>query len=242
MWIMAACSGAAAAQTPVDFSGTWAMVQHSRPGGAFYIPVEPELSAEGKAVTEAFAAQYDVKTYEANEHCVEPGMPTLMWGIGGAMMEIVQQPQRITLLSELVNQSRRIYLDGRDYPDGFPFQRVGYSIGQWEGETLVIETKLMTEWHAPRWPHSDQLSIVERWSLVDPEDIEIVGLRSDRPPPAIAGKVLVNEMQMTDPVFYGAEPEAITVVYRRLEDDAVFEDNCPEGIWMEKLRELAKAP
>ncbi len=49
-------------------------------------------------------------------------------------MEIVQQPKPITLLSELENQSRRIYMDGRKPPDSFPDQRVGFSIGHWEGD------------------------------------------------------------------------------------------------------------
>jgi hypothetical protein len=138
-------SGTAGAAEPADFSGVWAMVQHSRPGAPFFIPVEPPLTAEGRAVTEAFAAKFDVVTFEANGHCVEPGMPTVMWGIGGASMEIVQQPERITLLSELANQSRRIYMDGRAFPEGFPHQRAGYSIGHWENDTLVIETRLITE-------------------------------------------------------------------------------------------------
>ena len=230
----------ASAQAAEDFSGVWAMVQHSRPGAAFFIPVEPPLTAEGKAITDAFAARYDVVTYEANAHCVEPGMPTVMWGIGGAVMEIVQQPDRITLLSELANQSRRIFLDGRDFPDGFPDQRVGYSIGHWEGDQLVIETRLVTEWHAPRWPHSNEFHVVERWSLRDPADFEIVGLRRDRPPPQIDGPILVNEMTMSDPVFYVNDEEVVTVIYRRLQDGVMFEDNCAEGIWLELLEEHAR--
>jgi hypothetical protein len=166
-------------------------------------------------------------------------MPTVMWGIGGAAMEVVQQPERITLLSELANQSRRIYLDERVFPEDFPHQRVGYSIGHWEGEALVIDTRMITEWHAPRWPHSDQMRIVERWSLRDAADIEIVGLRRDRPPPEIAGKVLVNEMTISDPQFYVNEAEVVTVVYRRQDNGAMFEDNCSEGIWMEALERAA---
>ena len=138
-----------------DFSGVWGMVQHDRLGAPFFIPIEPKLNAAGQAVTQAFVAKYDVENLEANGSCVEPGMPTVMWGIGGAAMEIVQQPQRITLLSELANQSRRIYLDGRAPPADVPDQRVGYSVGRWEGETLVIETTKVTEWQAPRWPHSE---------------------------------------------------------------------------------------
>ncbi|MCC6202281.1 MAG: hypothetical protein IT494_04680 [Gammaproteobacteria bacterium] len=223
-----------------DFSGVWLMIQHSRPGGAFFIPVEPPLTEHGKALTSAFAAKYDVVTLEANAHCVEPGMPTLMWGIGSSAMEIVQQPKRITVLSELANQSRRIYLDGRAMPDDFPDQRVGYSVGHWEGETLVVETQRITEWHAPRWPHSDQFSVVERWSLQDPAKIDLIGLRRGGPRPKVDGPVLVVEMVMRDPVFYANEEEAVTVIYRRDPTGALFEDNCSEYIWLEKLERDAQ--
>jgi hypothetical protein len=230
-----------AQEPPADFEGVWSMVQHSRPGAPFFIPVEPPLNERGRAVTAAFAAKYDVIGREANGSCVEPGMPTVMWGIGGAAMEVVQQAERITLLSELANQSRRIFLDGRDFPDGFPDQRVGYSIAHWEGETLVIDTRLITEWHAPRWPHSDQMRIVERWSLVDASELELVGLRPGGPRPEITGKVLVNEMTMSDPVFYENDEEVVTVIYRRQEDGVMFEDNCSEYIWMEELERRANA-
>jgi hypothetical protein len=231
----------AAGSAPVDLSGVWLMVQHSRPGAPFFIPVEPPLNAKGKAATEAFVAKYDpFNEREANANCVEPGMPTVMWGIGGAAMEIVQQPERVTLLSELANQSRRIYLDGRSFPQDFPTQRVGYSIGHWEGDTLVIETRLITAWDAPRWPHSDKMRIVERWSLQDPSNFKIVGLRPDRPPPKIDGKVLVNEMTMSDPEFYVNDKEVVTVIYRRDKDGVMLEDNCSEGIWMERLEKNAK--
>jgi hypothetical protein len=83
----AACAAAHAAP---NFSGVWGMVQHDRLGAPFFIPIEPKLNATGKAVTDAFVAKYDVENLEANGSCVEPGMPTVMWGIGGAAMEIVQ--------------------------------------------------------------------------------------------------------------------------------------------------------
>ena len=112
--------GGANAADPPNLEGVWGMVQHDRLGAPFFIPIEPTRTAEGKKITDEFIAKYDVENLEANGSCVEPGMPTVMWGIGGAAMEIVQQPNRITLLSELANQSRRIYLDGRKLPDDFP--------------------------------------------------------------------------------------------------------------------------
>lgn len=230
-----AATGASAAP---DFSGVWAMVQHDRPGAPFFIPVEPKLNAAGKSATAAFVAKYDVKNNEANSNCVEPGMPTVMWGIGGAAMEIVQQPQRITLLSELENQSRRIYLDGRTPPNSFPDQRVGFSVGHWEGDTLVIETTKVTEWAAPRWPHSGEFRVTERWRLEDPDKLKLTGLRPG-PVLKIDGKVLVDEMTMNDPLWYEDKDYKVTVYFRKI-DDYVLEDNCAEGTWMERLEALAK--
>ena len=118
--IATAAIGRASAAEPPNLEGVRGMLQHDRLGAPFFIPIEPTRTTEGKRVTDEFVAKYDVENLEANGSCVEAGMPTVMWGIGGAAMEIVQQPNRITLLSELANQSRRIYLDGRKAPDDFP--------------------------------------------------------------------------------------------------------------------------
>jgi len=239
------CARLFAADAPPNLEGVWGMIQHDRLGAPFFIPIEPKYTDEGKRITTEFATKYGLKgdvrgELEANGHCVEPGMPTVMWGIGGAAMEIVQQPKRITLLSELANQSRRIFLDGRAFPDDVPDQRVGYSIGHWEGDTLVIETRKITEWHAPRWPHSDEMRIVERWSLKDASEFKITGLRPDRPP-KITGQILVNEMTINDPVMYADKDYKVTTLYRKLEKQVMLEDGCPEGIWMKLLEETASA-
>jgi hypothetical protein len=230
--------GAQRASAAPDFSGVWGMIQHDRLGAPFFIPIEPKLNEAGKAATDAFKAKYDVARHEANGACVEPGMPTVMWGIGGAAMEVVQQPQRITLLSELANQTRRIFLDGRTMPEAFPDQRVGFSVGHWEGDTLVIETTNVTEWAAPRWPHSGDFRVTERWHLDDPAKYRITGLRVDRPPPKIEGRILVNEMTMNDPQWYADKDYKVTVLYRKL-DNYIFEDGCAEGIWMKTLEQAA---
>jgi hypothetical protein len=229
----------ATAAEPPNLEGVWGMVQHDRLGAPFFIPIEPKRTEEGRRLTADFVEKYDVEHLEANGSCVEPGMPTVMWGIGGAAMEIVQQPNRITLLSELANQSRRIWLDGRQFPNDFPDQRVGYSIGHWEGDTLVIETRKITEWYAPRWPHSNDMWIVERWHLQDPTGLKITGLRSDRPAPKVTGLVLVNEMTINDPVMYAEENYKVTTIYRKLEDGVMLEDGCSEGIWKEALEKTA---
>ena len=56
-------------------------------------------------------------------------------------------------------------MDGRKRPARQVPSRLGYSVGRWEGETLVVETsnvaRNQTAW---RSEHSDQLRVVERFS------------------------------------------------------------------------------
>jgi len=60
---------------------------------------------------------------------------------------------------------RTVYLDGRAAPANNPPTRLGYSVGRFEGETLVVETSRVaagiTWWDAE---HSDQLRVVERFT------------------------------------------------------------------------------
>ena len=77
---------------------------------------------------------------------------------------------------------RRIYLDGRKMPADFDPSYNGYSTGRWEGDTLVVETvNLRGETELDRYgsPHSDQLRIVERIRLVEPNILEDVLTMTD---------------------------------------------------------------
>ena len=60
---------------------------------------------------------------------------------------------------------RTVYMDGRKRPANTPLSLLGYSVGHWEGETLVVETSGIranrTSWQSE---HSDQLHVVERYS------------------------------------------------------------------------------
>ena len=54
--------------------------------------------------------------------------------------KIVQTDDSVTILSEYMTQFRQIFLDGRPMPkDPVPTFK-GYSVGHWEGDTLVVET------------------------------------------------------------------------------------------------------
>jgi len=53
---------------------------------------------------------------------------------------IIQTPGRLTFIGEGNNNVRRIYLDA-SFPQPLEPSRLGYSIGHWEDDTLVIETR-----------------------------------------------------------------------------------------------------
>ncbi len=63
---------------------------------------------------------------------------TRVWPIA-----MIQFPTAIYMVSEFMNSVRIIYLDGRQHTDPDIVVRTfnGESIGRWEGDTLVVETK-----------------------------------------------------------------------------------------------------
>jgi hypothetical protein len=65
--------------------------------------------------------------------------PPMMPGAYNNYVQIVQHPDYVVILNEMVHDARIVPLDGR--PHGSVPQWMGTSRGRWQGETLVIETK-----------------------------------------------------------------------------------------------------
>jgi len=53
---------------------------------------------------------------------------------------IIQTPGVIAMLFEAYNHYRQIFLDGRPLPKPTQPSYMGYSVGKWEGDTLVVDT------------------------------------------------------------------------------------------------------
>ena len=65
---------------------------------------------------------------------------------------------------------RVVYMDGRGHPDDLKPSYHGHSIGQWDGDTLVVDTVGFNEkmWiDAEGSPHTDQLHMIEKFTRVD---------------------------------------------------------------------------
>ena len=84
--------------------------------------------------------------YDPTYTCLAPGLPRIMNNYEGA--EIVVTPAATYILMEHIQDSRRIYTDGRPWPEEIDPTFAGYSIGHWidEGGTgrynaLEVETR-----------------------------------------------------------------------------------------------------
>ena len=112
--------------------------------------------------------------------CYPAGLPLIMtryWPIA-----MIQLPTAIYMVSGFMNSFRTVFIDGRNHtdPDLVISTANGESIGRWEGDTLVVDTRyFIAERH---WmdqggrsiPAGDKLHIVERIRLLkDVDKLEI---------------------------------------------------------------------
>ena len=179
-------------------------------------PNDPKLTDEYLRKWNIIAASRTSGSYEYDNiaNCLPPGMPAMMGMAYG--MEVMQNAQKITFLSEHQDAIRRVYLDGRK-----PSEQVlndptyaGYSTGHWEGDTLIVETVALTDksFIDSSSPHSDQMTVHERIRFVEPG-------------------ILEDHITVTDPLAL-VEPWEITRTYQRAAypNDELREFACAEGL------------
>jgi len=83
-------------------------------------------------------------------------------------MEIDMGREEIVVLTELLAQTRRIYMNRKMPPlDDIVSGYFGYSVGRWEGTKLVVETQgIREDVLFMDLPHSPRMKITERFRLV----------------------------------------------------------------------------
>jgi hypothetical protein len=80
-------------------------------------------------------------------------------------MELTQHEDRVTLYYSEWTARRTIYLDGRTPPDDFVPSLLGFSVGHYDGNTLVVETVGVTANHSNAgFAHSAELTATERFT------------------------------------------------------------------------------
>jgi hypothetical protein len=151
------------------------------PGASQQAPLTPEYQAIFEASAKAQAA--GGLAADPTARCVPAGMPRVMMAV--EPMEIVITPGVTYFVFGRLNSLRRIYTDGRRFPDEIDPSFTGYSIGQWQDtdghggfDTLAIETRAIKGPHtydASGIPfHKDDQAVVTEKLYADKADPNIL--------------------------------------------------------------------
>ena len=104
-----------------------------------------------------------------------PGYTTSADSTGAEMVKIVQTPGLIIMLNPDLTY-RQIYLDGRELEKAPSPSWMGYSVGHWDGDTLVVESN---GYNDRTWldhdghPHTEALRTTERYHRRDFGNLDI---------------------------------------------------------------------
>jgi hypothetical protein len=208
-----------------DFTGVWTMYLEpgQSPFAGFGQPPPPQpFTAEGKRRSDEYRQLLGPEKANPGAYCVDYGMPSMMEQAGGYPIEFIQRADQLTIIYEVEGETRRVYLGDRHLTaeKRLP-SRQGYSEGRWEGDVLVVETTDLTDGEDQlQHPHSDQATIVERFSL---------GAAAN------GGKIVSYEMVMTDPVYY-TESIRVERKWAPLAGGFIIPYRCPDEFWLALLK------
>jgi hypothetical protein len=152
----------------------------------------------------------------ANTEASDPNFRCVPYGLVRAAVnplpiEIRAEGDNLRIVYEEWNQSRPIYLDGRAFPSDIAPTRLGYSVGRYEGDALVIETRgieanLYYDFQSGGG-HSAAATVTERYVIADnPRRLEL-------------------DMTITDPTTL-LEPHVIHKTWLATPDITLVEDRC----------------
>jgi hypothetical protein len=188
-----------------DLSGLWTRTSRADAGG--FKPLDPSVMELVDQRAENFFKE------GAGAQClpIGPGYlvasgPDLNFG----MTKLIQTPALIVVLSPDLTY-RQIFMDGRALETDPNPSFMGYSVGHWEGDTLVVESVGFKDrtWLSGGYPHTEALRTVERYQRRDFGHLAI-------------------EVELHDPALY-AEPWKTTIQAELAADTELLEYVCNEN-------------
>ncbi len=200
---------APAPRTPdgkVDLSGLWQRISptYARNIAADLKPGEVQPSAQALVQRRL----EDLGKDHMSVQCLPWGPNSLT---SGRMAKVIQTPSLIVMLDQDLTY-RQIFMDGRALETDPNPSWMGYSVGRWEGDTLVVEsfgfndrTWLDSDGH----PHTEALRTTERYRRRDFGHLDI-------------------EVTLNDPAVY-ARPWTVALGAALVADTELLESVCNES-------------
>jgi hypothetical protein len=208
-----------------DLSGVWQVQGEPRaPGGLFglgeslnsryFRDILADFKPNERPLTPAGDARLRANLVPG---VAAPALICLPEGVPHGIMQpqpfkIFQMPNVIVVLFEVGTTFRQIFMDGRKFPPDPSPSWQGYSVGRWEGDTLVVDTIGFNDrsWLDRRGtPHSEKMRVEERFRRRDFGHMDLT-------------------VTVTDPETF-TRPITFSVVADLLPDTDVFEHYCQEN-------------
>jgi hypothetical protein len=170
-------------------------------------PGEVALTKEGQAAMVRRAAERRVDNVCHGEY----GWPVV--SLLAEPFKIVQSPKETLIVYEIDSLHRQVFMDGRQFPATFEFPAyLGYSVGHWEGDTLVIDTRGFndrTPIDAMGHPRSEAMHVTERYHRRDFGHLD-------------------TELTFDDPQMY-TKKFTVKISYDLVPDNDIFEMYCSQN-------------
>jgi hypothetical protein len=208
-----------------DLSGIWQAEGEPRAPGALFGIGESLNSKYFRDILSDFKRGEEPLTPEGAEMLrrntqpgvVGPSLKCLPDGVPHADLlpepfKIIQTPGEILMLYEVETIFRQVFTDGRKLPIDPTPTWLGYSIGKWDGDTLVIDTMGFNDlsWLDARGHgHSQEMRVEERFHRRDFGHMDVT-------------------VTITDPKIF-TTPITFKFVELLLPDTDVFEHICAEN-------------
>ena len=164
----------------------------------------------GTELTERGAAEAAAFTQQDNPRFrCETTSILFDWMFDGPVNRITQNRDAIVVQYGQMNLRRTIYMNQRTHPANIQPSRAGHSIGRWENDVLIVDTVgFLPGVLSGSVRHSDQLHVVERFSL-DPKTMK-----------------LTRTYEATDPVYLKGTYKGQDIV--QVADAPYAPDTCKE--------------
>jgi len=204
-----------------EIRGAWA-----RPGAAQWDPTKPSGLRQQAPLTPQFQAVFEANLAEAaaggqeynpQVKCLPSGMPRVM--IAYEPLEIIVTPEITYIRFDQFGENRRIYTDGRGWPEKITPSFEGYSIGKWVDQdadgrygALEVETRGLK---GPRTIDASGLPVHPDNATIVKERIFLDGANRNR---------LHDRITTIDHAYTG--PWTVTRDYNREANPLWVETNC----------------
>jgi hypothetical protein len=167
------------------------------------VPYQPWALAKKQ---ENFASRF---TADPEAKCYMPGIPRATYM--PFPFQIVQGASKIMMIYEFAGANRTIHLDR--VPPGPVDSWMGHSVGQWDGDTLVVDVTSQVDqtWfdRAGNF-HSEALHVIERFTRTDRDHLNYEVTIEDP-------KVFTRAWKMTMPLYRRVEPNIARLEFKCVE-------------------------